>query len=79
MNRKQIKGSIVGGVALLGVLAGAGVVYAAGSDGTSDCSPLPSLSRAVGPNGSGSADAENGSEDGPLCVAPVAPVAPDSH
>jgi len=76
MTRTQVKATIAAGVAVAGLLAGAGVVYAT-TTGHDGCGPVPSLSKAVGPNGSTAADTS--ATDGPLCVAPVAPVAPISR
>lgn len=75
MNKTRVKATIAAGVAVAGLLAGAGVVYATTTG--AGCGPAPSLSKAVGPNGDTSADASD--PGGPLCVAPVAPVAPISR
>lgn len=78
MVQNRVKAMIAGGVALAGLLAGAGVVYAT-TGGADDCGPAPSLSKAVGPNGDTSADTNDAATGGPLCVAPVAPLAPISR
>lgn len=75
MKKNRVKATIAIGVAVAGLLAGAGVVYATTEGG--GCGPVPSLSKAVGPNGGTAADTT--AADGPLCVAPVAPVAPISR
>lgn len=74
MSKNRVRAAIAGGVVVAGLLAGGGIVYAT-TTGSADCGPAPQLSKAIGPDGSTAADA---SEDkgGPLCVAPVAPVAP---
>lgn len=77
MSKNRIKATIVGGVVAAGLLAGAGVVYATSGSGPDGCGPAPSLSKAIGPDGSSADSSSAGS--GPLCVAPVAPVAPISH
>lgn len=80
MSKNRIKATIVGGVVAAGLLAGAGVVYATSGPGSGDCGPAPSLSKATGPDGSSADSSSAGvTTGGPLCVAPVAPVAPISH
>jgi hypothetical protein len=74
MTKNRVRATIAAGVVVAGLLTGAGVVYATSDGG---CGPSPSLSKAVGPNGTTSADTT--AVDGPLCVAPVAPVAPVSR
>lgn len=72
MSKNRVRAAIAGGVVLAGLLAGGGIVYA--TTAGSDCSSTPQLSKAIGPDGSTAADVSN--DGGPLCVAPVAPVAP---
>lgn len=80
MSKKRVKAMIVGGAVLVSVLGGAGAVYAAtnGPDGSTGCAAT-TLYKAVGPNGSSAADQKKDSGGGPVCAAPVAPVAPISH
>ena len=80
MTKDHVKATIAGGAVLACLLAGVGGAYAASSSsgGTHGCSPT-SLTKAVGPNGSSSADAKYSSAGGPQCAAPVGPVAPGSH
>ena len=75
MTRNRVRATIAAGVAVAGLIAGAGVVYATSTGG--DCGPVPSLSKAVGPGGSTGTDTT--AAGGPLCVAPVAPLAPVSR
>jgi hypothetical protein len=78
MNKTRVKATIAAAVALAGLLAGAGVVYAA-TTGPDSCGPVPSLSKATGPNDSTSTGTNTSPTDGPLCVAPAVPVVPVGH
>lgn len=77
MQKKRLKATIAGGVVLAGLLAGAGVVYATTGDGGA-CGQAPAMTSATAPTGS-TPDTSTGPQDGPLCVAPVAPLPPLSR
>ena len=77
MSKNRLKATIVGGVVAAGLLGGAGVVYATSGFGPDGCNPNTSTVKAIGPDGSAAADTTG--TGGPLCVAPVAPVAPISR
>ncbi|HEY0494579.1 MAG TPA: hypothetical protein VGD48_02485 [Kutzneria sp.] len=77
MSKNRFRAAIAGAAIVAGLLAGAGIVYAT-TNGPDGCGTVSSLSKAVGPNGTSSADPSN-NNDGPLCVAPEAPVAPISR
>jgi hypothetical protein len=79
MSKNRFRTTIAGGAVLVSLLGGAGYAYATGgAGGGQGCGTAPTLTKAVGPNGTTSADTTKGAEDGPLCVAPVAPVLPVS-
>ncbi|WP_042402310.1 hypothetical protein [Streptacidiphilus carbonis] len=79
MSKIKRRAAVAGGAVLVSVLAGAGAVYAASPGGSHGCGSGTSLTKAVGPNGSTASDAKGASDGGPLCVAPVAPLAPVSR